>query len=190
MSCHLSVGSKKTIAFVFSCPGQNEEKAGYPAAKATGTNLSLLLIKLANKLNYDVLRRSEITITNAWDQVEYKELTNRSEASDYEIKSETNIHRLSNELRDISEIIVCCGDKALLAVRECVLQKQPQIVILKHLGNKGLNSIKHDVKGKSILSAKKIKALGDKRSIKTIGKDNTALRLEIIANDIAAQLKI
>jgi hypothetical protein len=190
MSCHISIGTETKIAFVFSCPGRNEQEAGYPAAKATGTNLSLFLTKLAEELSYSTLTRTQITITNAWDRVEYEELTNRSEASNEEVNSTLNINRLSHELKNISDIIICCGDKALLAVQKCTLKKEPKIVTTRHLGNKGLNHIKIDLNGNDILPASKAKELGDKRTEKQIGKDNTALRLQVLSKDIAKQLKI
>ncbi|MEL0630816.1 hypothetical protein [Psychromonas aquatilis] len=190
MSCHISIGTESKIAFVFSCPGRNELEAGYPAAKATGTNLSLFLSKLSAELSYGALTRKKITITNAWDKVEYEELTKRSEATSDDIKGTLNIQRLSKELENISDLIVCCGDKALLAVNECALKTKPKVVTLKHLGNKGLNSIKFDLNGKEILSAKKARELGDKRSAKIIGKENTALRLQILSKNIANQIKI
>jgi len=83
-ACHLNIGNKKNkVAFVFSCPGQSEEKAQKPAAGQTGKNLDALLVYL-NKKNSTIFRdtdRYEYRITNAWDKVEFKSRTGRTEAT-------------------------------------------------------------------------------------------------------------
>jgi len=187
MNCYSKKGSKESIAFVFSCPGKNEEEAGYPAAKATGTNLNSLLLKLSTKLNRNDLSRTEITIANAWGKVEYEESTGRSEATDSEIIGKDNILRLNEELKNISDFIICCGDKAELAVSKCTL-KTTKIIVIKHLGNKALNSIKHDENGNKILAANEMINNGDKRTSKEIGESNTSKRLDIICKKIVDNL--
>ncbi len=52
----------------------------------TGTNLSRLLTILGKRLGRTDLDRDSITIANAWDRVEYQELTGRSEATPAEVR--------------------------------------------------------------------------------------------------------
>lgn len=163
MSCHLQIGNKKEVAFVFSCPGRYEEVAGKPAAKVTGKNLSSLLRKLGYNLNINGLSRKNITITNAWSRVEYKNKTGRSEADVSEITSNNNISRLRSELMGVSELIVCCGDKAKMAVGACNIPEEVKIAFIEHLGTRGLNSIKKDIDGADIVSADVLKQQGDRR---------------------------
>ncbi|HGY9571500.1 TPA: uracil-DNA glycosylase family protein [Vibrio harveyi] len=193
MSCHLQKGTENKVAFVFSCPGKHEKDAGYPAAKATGTNLEAMLEKLSVSLQRKDLTRKKITITNAWDRVEFEVgdgNTGRSEASDAEVVDKNNIQRLNAELRNISDFIFCCGDKAVLAVSKCKLKERVKVIPIRHLGNKAINSIKTDVSGNSIFSAEKAMGNGDKRSKNRIGKDNTSKRLDVICFQILEKLKI
>ena len=150
MPIHLECGVRNAIAFVFSCPGQTEEQQGRPAAGQTGDNLEEVL-SVMRRYSYDDTEnlecddwiRGNIWITNAWDCVEYESLTGRSEASIPEILETENILRLAYELGAIENVIVCCGDKAQMAV--CCLHNQGtlcdtvEIVSLCHLGNQALN---------------------------------------------------
>lgn len=193
MSCHLQKGTNNQVAFVFSCPGKNEKNAGYPAAKAVGTNLEALLKKLSVILERKDLTREQITITNAWDQVEFKVgegNTGRSEASNLEVVDKKNIKRLNTELESISDYIFCCGDKAVLAVSKCKLKENVKVISIKHLGNKAINSIKIDINGNSIRSAENARNDGDKRSKTIIGKDNTSKRIDVICHQILEQLNV
>lgn len=189
MSCHLQVGRSKEVAFVFSCPGRYEEIAGKPAAEVTGKNLSSLLDKLKIALKKNDLDRRNITITNAWSRVEYKQRTGRSEATTSEIVSDANIARLRTELVRVTELVVCCGDKARIAVDACDLSKNVKVVFIKHLSTRGLNSIKTDVNGEKIRSAKELRSQGDKRSISCIQSDNTSKRLDVVCKCIISQIE-
>lgn len=42
-------GKNNKIAFVFSCPGQEEEKENKPVAGGTGDNLEEILTKIINE---------------------------------------------------------------------------------------------------------------------------------------------
>ncbi|WP_028301536.1 hypothetical protein [Oceanospirillum beijerinckii] len=189
MSCHLQVGKKKEVAFVFSCPGRYEEIEGGPAAKVTGKNLSSLLAKLRNSLNNNNLFRKNITITNAWSRVEYKKKTGRSEADISEITSDSNVCRLRSELAGVSDLIVCCGDKAKVAVEACNLPEGVKIAFIKHLGTRGLNSIKTDADGADIISADILKKQGDRRSKRRIQNDNTSRRIDVVCQSITNQIQ-
>ena len=188
MSCHISKGKKKSVAFVFSCPGRYEQIAGHPAAKVTGTNLSKLLAKLNTSLNRKDLSKREITITNSWNKVEYEKLTGRSEATDREILDSINISRLNSELKGITEFIVCCGNKSKIAIEQCNISKNVKILCLEHLGTRGLNTIKQDVKNITILSAEIQRKNGDKRSKRKIQIDNTSKRLDVVCENLLGQL--
>jgi hypothetical protein len=77
MKPHFARGSKNDVAFVFSCPGRHEQEAKHPAAGVTGRNLERLLPLLALHINMSSLVRAEITVTNAWDKVEYRKMRRR-----------------------------------------------------------------------------------------------------------------
>lgn len=189
LSCHLQVGRSKEVAFVFSCPGRYEEVAGEPAAKVTGKNLSNLLGKLGIALNKSGLDRRNITITNAWSRVEYEKKTGRSEANTSEIISEENIARLRSELIGVTELVVCCGDKAKISVDACGLSENVKVIFMKHLSIRGLKSIKMDISGAEILPAEAIKSQGDRRTKRRIRNDNTSKRLDVICRSIANQIE-
>ncbi|MEQ8186609.1 MAG: methyltransferase domain-containing protein [Candidatus Eremiobacterota bacterium] len=166
---HHKPGIKKQVAFVFSCPGRHEETLKRPAAKMTGKNLEILMNILNEKkiLPYKITYE-DITITNAWDRVEYEEKTGRSEADKEEILAEDNLKRLTGELSGIEDYVICCGDKAFIGVKELGLKCR--VVKIRHLGMRGLSNIKFDVTGNKILAGE---------------KDNTVKRLEVVAKNIA-----
>ena len=108
---HYEAGSEDKIAFVFSCPGRREEEANPPgpAKGQTGENLKCLLRCMRNRHGIKGFRRGLITITNAWEKVEYCGKTERSEPPDAHVKGEKNIARLTQELQNITDLIICCG---------------------------------------------------------------------------------
>lgn len=152
MPIHLECGARDKIAFVFSCPGQMEQEACRPAAGQTGNNLEEVLRVMRRDYSYDDAEnlecddwtRENIWITNAWPCVEYKECTERSEATIPEIRRTENILRLANELGVIENVIVCCGDRAQTAV--CCLHSRGnlrctvKVAPLCHLANRALNN--------------------------------------------------
>ena len=194
MSIHHHAGKETKVAFVFSCPGRYEKEAGHPAAKATGTNLQKLLLKLTKSFARVDLTRENITITNAWSRVEYTDLTKRSEATDEEIRTPENIHRLVNELVHVTEFIVFCGVKAKIASEEMVksdlLLNKPQCIFLEHLGTRGLLSISKDMDGNRIISAKDQISAGRKAPKRNIQSENTEKRMEVIADSLVGQLNL
>ncbi|MEQ8171672.1 MAG: methyltransferase domain-containing protein [Candidatus Eremiobacterota bacterium] len=170
---HHKPGIKKHVAFVFSCPGRHEESLKRPAAKITGKNLEILMNILNEKkiLPYKITYE-DITITNAWDRVEYEKKTGRSEADKEEILGKDNLKRLAGELSGIEDYVICCGDKAFIGVKELVLKCR--VVKIRHLGMRGLSNIKFDVTGNKILAGE---------------KDNTWKRLEVVAKNIADEIQ-
>lgn len=193
MSCHISKGKKKNVAFVFSCPGRHEKDAGHPAAGTTGKNLCKLLDRLNTSLDRKDLSRKEITITNAWDKVKYKDCTGRTEATDGDIRSHGNIARLKDELKDINEFIVCSGNKsktAIAAIDRCNFSKNVKILYIEHLGTRGINTITKDVNNDKIISAKTKKEGGCERSIKKIQAYNTSMRLDVVCKKLLEQIKV
>lgn len=178
------------VAFVFSCPGRHEEEAKRPAAKATGNNLAVLLeiLNESNALNY-ALEREKITIANAWAKVEYRSATQRTEATSEEVLQAENINRLANELAHVSEYIICCGEKAKIAVCAAnstkLINKNCKLIFVNHIGNSGLNRIKIDVTGQPILTVPTDISSKDR---KTLGKANTRKRLAVIANAISNEV--
>lgn len=182
---HFQRGSEDKCAFVFSCPGREEEKAGYPAAKMTGINLGKLFTVLNEMRIRDYyFERSNVTITNAWANVEYDAKTSRSEATNEEVLSPDNIDRLDKELEAITDLVVCCGQKARLAIQALVdnnrLKTGAKVVFINHLGMKSINQITTDINGEPIVAVAKHP---DRFTVpeKEIGSGNTKKRLEVVA---------
>lgn len=185
---HFQQGSENQVAFVFSCPGREEEKAGYPAAKMTGINLAKLFVVLNEmKLKEYHFTRERVTITNAWANVEYDAKTCRSEATNEEVLSSDNLCRLGEELKAVTELIVGCGQKARLAIQalaaENRLKAGTRVVFINHLGMKSINQITKDIHGEPIVAVAKHP---DRFTLKAkeIGGANTRKRLEVVAAQI------
>jgi uracil-DNA glycosylase len=187
-------GSKLEIAFVFSCPGKEEEEQGKPAARNTGKNLKDLLLILRRDYGLTEFQRGWITIANSWPIVEYEEKTGRSEATLPEVMAASNLDRLAEDIVDVTRYVICCGDNALASVsglREANrLTENLKVIQVKHLGNRGLNHIHEGVGGTDIISAKQRKRDGDTRSIKDIQSDNRLLRLKRVAKDIVEDMEL
>lgn len=188
MTPHFSRGSSNAVAFVFSCPGRVEKLCRHPAAGRTGRNLEALLEVISTMYPGLRLTRKDITISNAWDQVEYLSETGRTEASDEQVRSIQNIERLAGEILHVTGLVVFCGDKARLAATEIdtkgLLSNAPRFAYLGHLGTRGLNAVSHDTNGAPILSAVAQKTMGAQESVRTIQRRNTSLRLSTLANQL------
>lgn len=184
MSAHFSRGSKNQVAFVLSCPGRCEEQVQHPAAGVTGRNLNSLLGMLGPRLNLQPLERAHVTITNAWDKIEYANKTLRSEATNTEVTRIDNLHRLANELLHVTDLIVFCGCKAKLASQELLrlelLPNTKHVAFVDHLGSRGLQTIKSDTHGKKIVAVKAQKHGGREDRESDIGFENTTLRLSVV----------
>lgn len=188
MPVHLQVGKEKKVAVVFSCPGRHEEVAGHPAAHSTGRNLETLLSLLARELNRDDLTRANLTITNAWPEVEYRARTGRSEATAREIRGAGNLQRLQEELEEVTEFIIFCGAKAKAAGRQLRLKHQPQLVFIQHPGLRGLSLIATDLRGERIVAAQSQPGAGQEGR-RALQSENTRRRLAVLVRSILRQLR-
>lgn len=168
-STHLNIGNNNNhVAFLFNCPGQEEEKNRKPVAGKTGENLDILLryLESKDKNNFQFTDRYSYRITNSWDKVEYKKKTNRTEAKISEIKQEKNLMRIKDELKNI-ETLVLFGNKAQKIIK--FLDFDGIVIKSKHLSMQGLASIDKDIHG-------------DK--LKKRAECNTQKRIEVIALSI------
>lgn len=154
-------GLESKIAFVLSCPGKMEKKNNKPASGKTGKNLDNLLTKLENDYNLSDFKRKNITIANAWGNVEFKakDGTGRSEATLSEVINIDNLERLAAQLQDIQSYIICCGVNAEKAVSMLLyagkLNSSCKVINIPHLSTRGLCvSIRSDVHGNKIVSKK------------------------------------
>lgn len=185
---HLERGRSNDVAFVFSCPGRAEYEAvpQGPAKGATGDNLNAFLSIMRERYAGTVMKitvprkfvRGEIWITNAWDKVIFPGPEEKnSEATDNQVVSTDNLNRLRPELSDIEYAIICCGNKASLAIRQLQAQKglssHVGVFHIPHLGNRSLNIAIN---------------LGSKAKI-TPG-ERRVQRLEAVAEDLNAQAEI
>jgi uracil-DNA glycosylase len=177
---YLQKGSENRVAVVFSCPGRHEEMAGRPAAKATGKNLELLLSILGEALGRD-LSREKVTITNAWPEVEYRGKTGRTEASPKEITAAENVARLQQELQDITDFVIFCGERARLVAGKLRLKHHPKLVFIRHPGLRGLSTINTDIYGGRIVAAG--------RNMREAQAQNNKRRLEFLVQQILCQLE-
>jgi len=188
MQPHLSKGLSDQYAFVLSCPGKFEERAGHPAAGTTGRNLEELLVLLSSRLGQTTLARDSVTITNAWPEIEYLARTGRSQATDLEIRDATNINRLASELSHVSDLIVFCGDKARIAsielARLSLLPQRTKLTYIEHLGARGLLSIVRDLQGNRIVAAKEQRRRGNLTPVKKLQAANTRRRVEVVVQGL------
>jgi len=176
---HLQEGREQRVAVVFSCPGRHEEAAGHPAAGSTGKNLEILLTLLGKALNRSDLARVNVTITNAWPWVEYRGKTGRTEATAKEIRAAGNIARLQQELAEVTDFVIFCGERARSVSGYLRLERHPRFVFVKHLGLRGLSLIRRDVAGEPIVAAGRRDLQGT----------NNLRRLEVVAHSIVNQLR-
>jgi uracil-DNA glycosylase len=99
-----------------SCPGRLEQRAGRPLAGASGRNLRAALASLRERFGpvwFPSLVLEDYTLTNAWDRVEYPELTGRSEATPAEVLAEENVAAARARIeRAGATRIVALGDRA------------------------------------------------------------------------------
>lgn len=170
---HFNQGKRTDIAFIFSCPGQDEEKAKRPVSGRTGENLEVLLKSLKKDKRFASFNdRYDFRITNASNRVHYETKTGRSEELDSYLSSSRNLARLSKEIADIDGYVICFGSKPEKTIKK--LLKDPKYnktffspIYTKHLSIRSLNSI--DV-GKTV-------------------NNKTEKRLKILAKKILNQMK-
>jgi uracil-DNA glycosylase len=164
---------KKSIALIFSCPGNKEKEECKPCAGTTGKNLNVL-IDILNGLSPSVFPPSRIDyhINNAWDKVESIKITGKTVASNSDILEKSNLNRLEIELKN-SKIIICFGKKSLMVINHLKDNKQlpsgALIIKSRHLGMQSINQIQNDF---------------NDIKLKIGEKSNTKKRLNIIAKEI------
>lgn len=182
-------GKNNKIAFVFSCPGQEELNSEKLVFGQTGRNLDKLLNELEDKFLKKTLNKNTFMewkkfngkdkryffrITNSHNQVYYKgylgKNDKRTEPLDSTIKEENNLERLRKELKE-SEIIICFGNKAKYALNQINKIIEAKVLYTNHLGSRGLNGF---VKRKNI-------------NITTKGEERTKEILTQIAKELIDQ---
>jgi hypothetical protein len=138
-SSHFCQGSL-AIAFVFSVPGEEEDRSHRPVAGNTGDNLSRALQHLSTLkpsifLSVD---RYDYRITNAWpDPMSINRGNGRSEPLASQVKSALNVARVKSEVLGCSVVILCGSKPALLTgTLNC---PNVRLITMPHLGNKSLN---------------------------------------------------
>jgi len=161
------------MAFIFSCPGRCEEECKKPVVGETGANLEILLAML-NQQNFTLFPytdRYKYRITNVWATVEYVAKTDRSEPKLSEIKNPLNIQRIKDEIQNMNYAIFF-GKKAQSVLKSLNLT-DIKIISVEHTGVRGLNSIRQDIYGSTIIKSK---------------SGNTFKRIEVIAQKIIDQI--
>ncbi|HAU4897566.1 uracil-DNA glycosylase family protein [Aeromonas hydrophila] len=181
MPAHYEQGSESKIAVVLSCPGKQEKKHNKPASGITGNNLDYLLNKLENEYHHSDFKREKITITNAWSKVEFKGKngTSRSEPTITEVLGEGNLNRLSDEIKDVSDYIICCGKNAEASLLTLIyankIHSNCKVIYIPHLSTRGLcKAIVRDIK---------------RVKIKPRSSDGMSKRLDVVAFNINKGLK-
>jgi hypothetical protein len=155
--------SISSVAFMFACPGQKEQKAGRVVSGMTGKNLNTLLSILMKSKNEKIRAlfpsedRYDYLITNASDTVHYPALDNTSLPSKSEYADDANLNRLYHEF-DHTEYVVAFGTQAkeaskLVAYKYELREVFPRpkfITSLPHLSLLALNQISEDINGEKI----------------------------------------
>lgn len=175
-SNYFNEGKNNSVAFVFSAPGQKEEKNNKPISGQTGKNLETIL-KILKKSNIEEFssykNRYDFRITNSFTDVLFLSKNNRTEATIKEIKEPKNIERLRSELIDITKYIFFFGLKPQ-SIAYLLSDLKARFIFAPHLGFQSINQIDRDVE-----------------NILLIPKDNqnTEKRLKVVANYILKQIK-
>ena len=164
-------------AFIFACPGQEEEKSGRLVNGQTGKNLDAMLGYLKAEMPelFPSVDRYDYRITNSSESVHYMAFDGRTEPSRKEIKSPENLERLASDISGY-DVIITFGNSAAFAA-EKIKGRFPDVRFLysRHLSFLSLNSgIKTDIDGNPIQRG---------------APDSTAKRLEVAADEILRQLR-
>ena len=173
---YFNEGKNNNVAFVFSAPGQKEEKNSKPISGQTGENLETILSILKKNgikefLSYE--NRYDFRITNSFTDILFLSKNNRTEATIKEIRKPQNIKRLKNELKDISKYIFFFGLKPQ-AIAYLLSDLNARFIFSPHLGFQSINQIECDVNGNLLIPK---------------DNQNTEKRLQVVANYILKQIK-
>lgn len=139
-------GTDSRLCFIFSCPGLKEIDMNKPCAGDTGDNLDAIL-KIANGINN--LKVSNIdrycySLGNSSIFVHAKTHDSTTEPLHSEIKN--NIRKLKSFINSVNPTnVVFCGRKAqyaktLLDKNKFFETKKINVIMMPHLGNRGINS--------------------------------------------------
>lgn len=163
-------------AFIFSCPGQEEEKSGLLVNGQTGKNLDMVLTFLKAKRPdlFPSENRYDYRITNSSERIHYKALDGRTEPSAAELREEENLSRLAEDIRGFDTVITFgrCAAEAARLIAEST--EGTTFLYSRHLSFLSLNSsIKTDINGDPIIAG---------------SADATYKRLEVAAESILSQL--
>ena len=141
---HLQISPGAQTGFVFICPGRFEAARGYPCAAGTGANLARALVELARRApeRFPSADRRDYVVTNAWPQVEYPALTDRSVPTDAEVLIPDNLARLAGEITGLRSV-VACGAQAHAAVRALAARGaiEASVACARHLSQRSVNMI-------------------------------------------------
>ena len=161
---HYKKGKENKITFIFSCPGKAEKNADppQPVFGLIRKNVETFWAMLNNDFKTNDYTRDNITISNAFKDPHYGK--GKTEARDSEIKLESNLTRLYNEIEHTEELIVCSGNKAQLAINEIRKRKDlklncKKIISIPHLGYSSLNQIRVVGKSPAERSEKRLKVV-------------------------------
>lgn len=127
----------KDIVLVFSCPGKKEMECGRPISGPTGTNFAYIWSKL--KYHDQTLSSQDVSITNAWPNIEYNNLTGRSEAENNEILNTENLERLKEEIGS-ARIVFVFGEKAKLAISAINTDNRFVVIEATHPSPRNVNT--------------------------------------------------
>lgn len=167
------------VAFVFICPGQEEDNEGKPIAGQTGKNLETILYflnKNHSKL-FPSVRKYDYRILNLSDKIFYKKKDGKTIPPIKCIRTEKNIKRIIRETENCEIVIFFSKNKTYNKVITKIKGKlkPKQTIQVMHLGFQSINrGIKYDKSGNKLVR-------GD--------KGNTCKRLEVIAEKIKKELR-
>ncbi|MBE9886576.1 hypothetical protein G8B50_02495 [Enterococcus durans] len=169
------------VAFVFECPGQEEENQSKPVAGQTGENLNIVLDFLVNycskKSLFHSIDRYDYRILNLSEKVYYKAKNGRTIPLIRDIRPDKNINRIIEQIGECDTVIFFNKSKKYDKVMNKIQNKlnNKKIIRVRHLGFQSINSgIKEDKDGKLLVKGQ---------------PGNTEKRLEIIACQIVKLIK-
>ncbi|HFQ5285864.1 hypothetical protein [Vibrio harveyi] len=136
--CYKQERDYKKVIFVLCVPGEDEEKAGHPAAGDTGIKLNQILVHLNSGKPeiFPYLDKSHYSITNSYDKPIYpnNNVKKRSTPTRSQVLHNDNIQRFISDIKGY-EYVILCGEEAKLLAD--YVQHSSCIKTI-HFGNKGL----------------------------------------------------
>lgn len=117
---------KVVVAFVLSCPGQEEMLKGKPCAGKTGEIMDRALEILTKKRQnlFPSKDRYDYPIINSSDIVHYNELKNGTEPDEFELEDPTNIAAFEKQLKKSeATLLILCGFRAQHICKKLPIKK-------------------------------------------------------------------